>query len=546
MKKILSAKFIIGAAITVFYFAVLAATVDDIGLTDDVDFYAPASISYTEWFGKTIDGIVHFDFSAFGRNVVDRYWYPNHEHPPFAKVVMGTSHAIFHDLLNFTGIINGLRLGTIFLSTLLALLLFIIAWEEIGRAAAVFSPLALLTLPRFFFDSHAETLDVPVACTFFLAFFSFWKSRDSWRWGLFAGVAFGMALATKLNAPFLLIVLILWWIVKNHEKFSWISGKGLSSPAIPVWIPSMLFLGCAFFLLSWPWLWSDTTARLNEYMAFHLKHYGILFSYFGRIYEVPFAPWHAPWVMMLITTPVLTVVAGITGTALVVKNAVKIPVGEKAADKRDFGNLIALCALCSIGTVSFFNVPKYGGVKLFLPFFPFFVLLGGMGVQWVSDKIFTYFKRDVWKDAGGMLFGIILLIPQTISLASIHPYYLSYSNIFIGGLPGAAEAGMERQYYDVFYKSLVKWMNSNLPAGAKVTFQPNNKEYVRSSRWYKNDGELRRDISVEDFNNASYLVLTHEERWPQYPELKRRYSYLPVMHEIAVEGVPLLTVYRLK
>jgi len=281
-------------------------------------------------------------------------------------------------------------------------------------------------------------------------------------------------------------------------------------------------------------------------MAFHLKHYGILFSYFGTIYDVPFAPWHAPWVMMLITTPVITVVAGVLGTGLVVKNVLTKPVDERHIDKRDFGNLIALCALCSIGTVSFFNVPKYGGVKLFLPFFPFFVLLGGMCVQWISDRLFDYLKLDRWKNPGGILFGIILLVPQAVSLASIHPYHLSYYNIFIGGLSGAAEAGMERQYYDIFYKSIVKWMNENLPKNAVVTFQPNNKEYVRSSRWYKDDGELRRDISIEDFNKAGYLVLTHEERWPQYPELKKRYAYLPVLFEIKIEDTPLLTVYRLK
>jgi 4-amino-4-deoxy-L-arabinose transferase-like glycosyltransferase len=548
MKKLLTPKMILGTLVVTVYLAVMVSSMKGIGLTDDVDFYSSAALSYSEWWGKVFSGLSHFRFDAFQRGTVDQYWSVNHEHPPFAKLAMGLSHAVFTNLLHLTNTIDGLRMGTILLSTLLALLLFSAAWDEIGRAAAVFAPLSLLTMPRFFFHSHVETLDVPVATTFFLAFYAFWKSLNSWRWGIFAGFAFGLALSTKLNAPFLLVLLVLWWGTKNADRFDWVRGRGFSVPPIPLWLPSMAVLGCITFYLLWPWVWFDTTARLNNYFGFHLKHYGILFSYFGRIYnENPFAPWHAPWVMAGITTPVVTLAAALLGTGMVIRNAFRRRPDDPAFNRRrDFGNLVALAALVTIGTVAFLGTPKYGGVKLFLPFFPFLALLGGMGVQFAAEKVLGFIKKASLKPVAEIGLAAVLIIPGGIGLAKVHPYELSYYNVLIGGLPGAANTGMERQYYDVFYRPLVDWMNLNLPAGAAVTFLPNNKEYVRSAPWYRRDGILRADLRITQFNDAQFLVLTHEERWPEWPELKRRYSILPVVHEISVEGVPLLTVFRLR
>ena len=562
MARLVTEKRAVGAIIIAAYFVTLAASLSGIGLTDDVDFYMTASLKYAEWCGKVLSDATHLKAAAFNQHTVDDYWGYNHEHPPLAKLAMGAAHAVFTNFLKVTRTtIDGIRMGTVLLSTLLALLLFSIAWDSVGRAAAVFAPLALLTMPRFFFHSHVETLDVPVAVTYFAAFYCFWKGRGSWRWAIAAGVAFGVALGTKLNAPFLLATLLIWWGVKNADDFAWVPGRGLAIPRIPLWIPSMLILGVLVFFIMWPWMWFDTMRRMNNYLGYHLKHYGILFSYFGQIYnEKPFAPWHAPWVMAGITTPPLTVSAGLLGTGLSLWFVFRpvpgpaISLGPSLSEeRRDFHTLVLLCALVTIATVSFMPVPKYGGVKLFLPFFPFFALLGGVTAQWIADRIasritdMTSLTANLKRRAIEITVALAIVAPAAVSVARVHPYELSYYNVFIGGLPGAAKAGMERQYYDVFYRDLVAWMNINLPKDAAVHFLPNNKEYVRSAPWYRRDGLLREDIVITgEMNKAQYLVLTHEERWPEWPELRRRYAALTSLHEISVEGVPLLNVYKLK
>ena len=62
--------------------------------------------------------------------------------------------------------------------------------------------------------------------------------------------------------------------------------------------------------------------------------------------------------------------------------------------------------------------------------------------------------------------------------------------------------------------------------------------------WYHEAGRLSPNVSVvPDESLADLVVLTHEKRWPEYPALRARLRGRPVLHELRVEGVPLLTVY---
>ncbi len=538
--------------IAVIYFTILFSTASDIGLTDDIDYYMKAAIKYSEWMQKTISNLLRGDLTGFSRSEIDNYWSENHEHPPFAKIVMGISHLIFTRWLKVTDNITGIRLGIIILVSILGFVLCYTTYKYAGIIAAIGSSLFLLFMPRFFFHSHIETLDAAVASTYFYSFAAYLSSRNSIRWSILAGIIFGLALSTKLNAPFLYAGILAYWGVKNIDEFKYIKGDGIKFPKIELSLMTIPLLGLLVFYAIWPWIWNDTLKRLNEYMAFHIKHYGIYFYYFGKIYEKPFAPWHSSFVMTFITTPPITIILGIAGIGFISYILVKLYRNRLTIlpEQQTFYELILINAFITIGTVAFPDVPKYGGVKLFLPFFPFFSILAGIGLQGIYKWIMKKFSFEKNKNVIELIIATILIIgctlPAAYSTLRIHPYQLSYYNIFIGGPKGALKAGMERQYYDIFYYDLARWFNKNLPLNAKVTFLPNNKEYIRSAPYYKRDKKLREDIKISGLNDADYLVLTHEERWKEYPELYKIYKDYPSLYEIKVEGVPLLTVYKLK
>ncbi|MCX7957959.1 MAG: glycosyltransferase family 39 protein [Deltaproteobacteria bacterium] len=538
--------------VSLIYLIVLVSTASEIGLTDDVDFYMKAAIRYSEWLTETFSKAVRGDFTGFAQSEIDKYWSYNHEHPPFAKLVMGISHLIFTKWLGIANNILGIRLGIMILVSVLGFVLCYTVYRYVGFAAAVSSSLLLLFMPRFFFHSHVETLDAAVASTYFFSFAAYMSSRKSLKWSILAGLIFGIALSTKLNAPFFYAAILAYWGVKNIDEFRYIKERGLKLPRVELSLITMPLLGLFVFYAMWPWIWNDTLKRLNEYMGFHIKHYGIYFYYFGTIYEKPFAPWHSSFVMTLITTPPFTIILGIIGITIVSITLFKIyrkniQIND---DQQTFYELILINAIITIGTVAFPNVPKYGGVKLFLPFFPFFAVLAGIGIQgifeFIRNKVLFISKSKNTETIVIWLLILLFITPAAYSTLKITPYNLSYYNIFIGGPRGALKAGMERQYYDVFYIDLVRWFNKNLPSNAKVTFLPNNKEYIRSAPYYKNDKILRDDIKIVDLNSAEFLVLTHEERWREYPELYKKYKEYQSLFEISVEGLPLLNVYKLR
>jgi hypothetical protein len=546
-------------AATFGYLVVQLIGLPGIGLTDDDDFYIPAGRTYARWLARAVGGPFQGDTSAWSRAGVHAAWNCdacNREHPPLAKWAIGAGVFLLSDQLGVMPDYLAGRLGIVLLSTLLAYLLFRLAYDTFGACAALFSVAALCTMPRFYFHSHVPTLDVAVATTYFLAVYAFWRARRSFGWGLFAGVAFGLALLTKLNAPFLLIPLAVFALLRMRGAT--IEGGRLGLCAVNVALPAMVVLGPLLFFALWPRLWFDTFANLGQYLKFHLHHYGIYFYYLGTVYGDVFAPWHAPFVMAAVTTPVVTLGFGLAGIVAALRDSfqrVRSSFTELDHDRRDLSTLILLNALTCIGVVAFMKVPKYGGVKLFLPFFPFFALLAGIAfsrlVALCVRALGARLRRP--RLAGGVLLAVCVA-PSAIDLARAHPYHLSYYSALVGGLRGATNAGFERQYYDILYLELADWLErtygraSSSPRGSlRVHFLPNNKEYARTFPYLHRAGWLSRSIEVtHDLSSADVLVLTHERRWREYPALFERYAGRPVLWELSVDRVPLLTVYALR
>lgn len=522
----------LSAAVLVALLGALPST----GLTDDDDFYAPAAISYIRWVGNALT----LTSGAFTREKVDEAFGPNHEHPPMAKYVMGLSWYVLTDRLGVLGTLDGARAGVCLLAALLAYVVASLGFILRGRSGAVTAVLCLFLLPRFFFHSRVATLDVPVASLTTAAGYLAWRSRDSARHLWPAVLAFGAALLTKLNAPFLVVALVLHWVLRAWRGLRVVDGR-LQFPALPLVIPLMVLVGPLMFVGLWPHLWFDTVKRLGAYLAFHLNHYPIYLYYFGTLYTQTIPPWHVPWVMFAGVVPVtilcVMLLGGASGLRALWRETGAQPV-EAPEDKDSLRAFLFIQAFIAIGVVSFTGVPKYGGEKLFMPFFPLMAVLAADGAAWVAAGLRTQARWAAWAPAA--LAGLHGL------WATVHAghFPLSYYGEALLGLRGAEAIGFENTYYDVADKQLVAWFNQNAPPNARVHFEPNHKEYVRTWNWMKRDGYLRKDIQPSEESNAQFLVLTHERRWSTYPALAARMRDLPVVHEVRLDGVRLYTVYQ--
>ncbi|MCK5808085.1 glycosyltransferase family 39 protein [bacterium] len=506
--------------LALLYLFLLLYHTDRVPLTDDARFYLEAGEQYAIWFEEGIKtgNLLKPDF-------IDRYWQTNHEHPPFAKLLMASGYLIFHKWSGLCNKILAQRLPISLFAIFILLFLYRFARQAFSKEVALFASLAFIFLPRTLFHARVATLDFAVAGTSFLFVYSYWRGYESKRWAWMTGPLFGLALATKLNAPFMLFpVVIHFLIVHGKEIFR---GK-ISRIFIPQFVSMLLFSLPLFFAL-WPWMWHHTVDRFLEYTTFHMKHYGILMYYFGEVYREPRPPITAPALMMLITTPVVTLYAATLGVTLY-------------RWKLDYKNnypmtLTLLAAFISITALMFLPAPFYSGVKLFQPFFPFFAMIAGVGIALVFNKI------EIQKSLKTGLF-LLLFLPTFITTLALDGAHLSYFNDAIGGTKGAMSYRTERHYYDLFYPELIDWINRQKAKRIRIAFEPNGSEYNESSRILKKEKVLQNSFVYSSVESADYIVLTDEYRWKQYPELLRRYRRMKPVFEVKREGVSLLTVYK--
>lgn len=535
------------------YFGVLLAALPSAPLTDDDDFYIPAGNRYAEW---VLDAAT-FEKGIYSRRKVDAAFEINHEHPPVAKYGLGLSGAVLSRAL---GPINGPRVGTVLFSTLSAAAILWLAIMGLGRTRGLIAGglgvWLLLLLPRYFFHSRVATLDVPVAAMYVLTAALIYRA-ESKAWAAWVvGPVFGLATATKLNAPFIVAPYLLYVLLTRRgsgRRLMPVEGAGgIRLPSFPAALVSMAVLGPLTFWLSWPWLWFDTFERVGAYVQFHLKHYGIYFLYFGRLYDKdPYAPWTMPFVMAAITIPlgisVLALLGGVLGLPkvgwrILKGDAVREAGAEGKAAARE-GELIlwvGLNALVALATVAFSGGAKYGGAKLFMPFFPFWCLLAGYGGLRMLELAARANRR-----ASVAAVSCLALVGGS-ALAQQVRYFdvpLSQYNGLVGGLRGATAAGFERQYYDLAFRDLVALLSEKAPANTRVHFLPNNWEYERTFEWYRKEGSLRPDIRVaKSEGHADWVVVTHERRFRRYAGDLRSHASWPVVAEERVDGVPIWTV----
>ena len=431
-------------------FAVQALASLKPGITWDEPFYVFSGQQYVSW-------LVNFSGErSLTREEIDRNWAVNHEHPPAAKMVYGLSQFFAPpDTISF----YTPRLLAAVLFTGLAVLVYLMTALHFGRPAGVFAALAFVLMPRVFGHGHVAALDVPVALAIFAATFAFSDAHTGLGRSVLAGFLFGLALLTKFNAVLVPVVLIPWAL--------WCFRKRAILPCL-----LLLVIGGGVFLGGWPWLWHDTWPRLKEYTVNKIERVGdgqrptgttaVPVHYLGRTYVEPPAPWHYPFVLTLVTVPVaLLVFAGIGIPLSLGKGKPRPGVREPAVSRRSVGALLLASALLPLVAGAVPGAPKYDGVRLFMPAFPFLACLAGIGAAWA------------WRRRPGKVIVVVLLALESAALVYTHPYELSYYNAAVGGAWGAKKLGFETTYWgDTVNADVLVYVNEHCPDGSTIDVQP--------------------------------------------------------------------------
>ena len=511
------------AALAVLALALLVPELDLPGVTWDEPEYFASVERIQAWTATLIKD----PGTALDSAAIQMAWDPQevryyNPHPPVYKQGMAATEFLFGSYL---GPVAGYRLFT---ALMFALLVGVVTWTVAGVAGAVGAfgaGLALILMPRVFGHAHIAATDIPLTCFWALSTLAFasYLRRGRTSAILLAALALGLALGTKFTGWLLPVPLFVWAIL---ERRWW-----------PWLVTILLALVLAYVMV--PSAWYDpagAVTRLFEESMGREQTIPLTTIYLGRIYEYA-VPWQQSIVMTLITLPLGVLCLSLFGCTDLVRDRSSL---RPKDDRTALARLSILQVGFFLGLMALPASPNHDGVRLFLPMFPFVAVLSGLGLYRIHELLLARFDSRQ-AALGCLLLGSLFLLPAWRQNRQVRPYYLSYYNELIGGLPGAARAGMEVTYwYDAMTPDFLRRVELELPEGATVLGWPSVKYFQE----LQDLGLLRKDLRFTTDLSSSYLLLLARKATLPPPMLNVYEQVQPIL-AVELDGVELAGLYAL-
>lgn len=499
----------LAAAVFLVAFLAIALTARDPGLTWDESIYYERAARYVGWFHSIGSG-------AFDDKTVIGVW-GNMDHPPLGSLWIAGSFMLF----GYLDMITPARLGAGLLFALAAMTIFLWVSSRRSRGEALLATGLFALMPRIFAHGHFANLEMMTLLLWTLTVVAFEKGLESRRWSVLAGVFFGLSLLTKINGAFLPFVLVPWGLLFHGRKALWN-------------ILMMAIIGPAIFLLGWPVMWVAPVAAIKAYIANKGAQRMIIpVEYLGTVYRDRFAPWHYPFVMMLATTPLVVLIGAARG--------IWDHVWSLCRSFRNSASeaLLLWAFIFPVLLLAMPGVPKYDGIRLMLPAYPFLAILAarGLALIWAGQAA----KAGALRLAAAGLVAAGILVPVVL----FHPCQLSYYNALAGGPWGARKLGFETTYWnDTFDARALAYLNQNVPENGKVAFVALGDLVWRI---YQATGDARTDIQQVDFEAGDwdYLVVIPRQGWWTDAEREFVRTHEPAwVNRLPLGGPPACMIYK--
>lgn len=537
---------LVGAAMMIAYLVLLMATASDLAMSRDEGFYAIAAERYAQWF----EALVSNRDEALYKNYLDNIWRINHEHPALIKSLFSISHLAHREWGLFAHDSLSYRFFGMLSSGLLLWLIYIFGACTIGRPGALFAALSFALIPRLFYHAHLAAFDVPIALMTTLVTYAYWRSLHCFTWTLLLGVVFGLALATKHNSWILPGIFAVHFLcVAALELRARKRGKDKSLSLIPYWLIAMAIIGPLIFIGSWPWLWTETWPRIQEYVAFHAHHVYYNMAYFGVNYFKPPFPISYPWVMTLFTVPVTTLLLCIAGVWIKTVPVINFLFSKDSestvdtpADARQPVLLFIGSMLAPLVVIALPSTPIFGGTKHWLTAYPFVALFAGVGFTRVLAAIKTLLPKRSAIAAAFISF-TILLAPAAVETEHSHPFALSHYGLAAGFVPGSADHGMNRQFWGYTTGSLVDFFDQQLEQGGSVWLCDT---VYKAWQMLSRDGLLNRAVrAAPNIASADFAIVHHEHHFAEVDfQIWTVYQSVRPVYVLTYDGVPIISVYE--
>jgi hypothetical protein len=370
------------------------------------------------------------------------------------------------------GPLRGARLGAALVAALLTALVALAAFDLGGAPAALLAPALLWLAPRLATQGLLATPDVLGAPLWLAAVLCFGRSLEApsplrrTNAGLWAGVAFGLAVAVRLDLWILLPVLGLHWLLGRLHlaRLARLAPPTLAEeeaagppPAedwgarlrrIPTGLGSAATVGLAIAALAFPWLWADPLHRPLAALA--------------AAHGLGAAPAVNPALLAAAALPAPLLAAFALGLLHAAARLARALRGDGGGTARQDA-LLLLAAASPLALAAAGLAPRLDGLRAVWPALPVLALLGARAIAAVAEVAWPARRHAL---AGAL--GVLVLYPGARALVRDVPLGASSYGEPIGGAAGAAALGWPRQDGGEAAAAVLDDLSAHAAPGARV------------------------------------------------------------------------------
>lgn len=528
------------AIIILLAFGVRYVGLGDIGITYDEPIYVSAGMGYTH-------GLMSQNFS-------ESIWSINMEHPPVSKYIYGAAMRLIAategDYVSFMAA----KLASVLMGAITCVLVYLIGRDFLDRNVGIVSAVLLCLIPVFLANTQLATLESPLALFFTLTVYLFMVAlqRGSRHYFLGSAIAFGLTLGTKYNGilvlPVLALIFILFTLDRVRKKEGSLNAEAVRrniGAFLPVRaIAAFVLITGALFFMSWPWLWADPVGNLLE----SYRHWSTApMEYFlGTLQTAPVYYYPA---YFAVTTPLLLFLP--------------LAVGILALARSRDAFKIGLLAWLAVPFLYGFSPFVQDGMRYLIMIYPAFALICGYGLWSVAGWISSRYK-SVGRKKALALVSALAAVYLAVSGGSVYPYYLDYYNALVGGPHGVYESrSFEFSWWGEGIKAAMDYVEDTAAPGSTVLMLTNPDDPLnffsleRGMRYYYplvvhrglrdvrlNFSEPMAAMSYGEIKGIipHYVIMNYPiELYQNITIVDANYR---VVHEVQVQGAPLVKVYK--
>ncbi len=552
-------------AVALFTIVLLLCTSQQ-GFVRDEGYYFRAAQEYNQYFEVIPNILKKQGFPAlFSGTTIDKYFSYNPEHPGLVKLFMGFTWNLLHKQLGWLSPSNAFRFAAMVLVAVGNAFLYLFGARLFSPKAGALAVLLLLACPHVFYHSHLACFDGPIMGMSVVATYAFWRSLLSARWVVPAGIAWGLAIATKHNALFLVPTFFLAYVLV-HWRQCGANKQGLKLPSIPLAFIAMAICGPLIFLLFYPYGWPDPIGRIRAYFEFHLHHEHYPVDYFGTLYTAPPFPMHFPFVMSFITIPLPILCMGILGILFLLyrfftkkrgtpehvpADARDAPLPSSITHHREGLALLFLSIIVPPLIIAIPSVPIFGGTKHWITMMPFFCLAAAWAVLAALrvGQTNEHPPQERTSRTRLLRYAPVFLLSATVLVPAIetirtHPLQHTYFNELIFGHQGGALLGMPRTFWGGDARTLLPVLNEQASQRARIFTDRMNLDDFRA---YQREGLLRADLQFSgSIDGADWAFVNHQREYQDNVyRIWNRTGDKRASAVVQFDGVPIVSLYRL-